>query len=84
VAEGFHKGTVCGYEGGMIAFAKTLAEREANGDPRLSLEERYVDHEGYVDAVKAAAAHAMAEGFLLQEDADALIADAEASNVLNP
>jgi len=26
----------------------------------------------------------MAEGFLLQEDADALIADAEASNVLNP
>jgi hypothetical protein len=84
VAEGFHKGTVCGYEGGMIAFAKTKAERLASGDPRLSLEERYGDHEGYVNAVRAAAAHALAEGFLLPDDAAKLIAQAEASNVLNP
>jgi hypothetical protein len=28
--------------------------------------------------------HALARGFLLQEDADSLIAEAEASNVLNP
>ena len=83
-ATGFHKGKVCNYEGGWIPFAKTRAERLANGDPRLSLQERYGDHAGYVAAVKAAAASVVARGFLLQEDADSLIAEAEASNVLNP
>jgi Alpha/beta hydrolase domain len=83
-ASGFHKGKVCNYQGGWIPFAKTRAERLANGDLRLSLEERYGNHAGYVAAVKAAAANALARGFLLQEDADALIAQAEASNVLNP
>ena len=66
----------------MIPFAATRAERMANGDPRLSLEERYRTHEGYVEAVRAAAARAVSERFLLQEDADALIAQAAASNVL--
>ena len=42
----FHKGKICNYAGGMIPFAKTKAERMANGDPRLSLEERYRTHEG--------------------------------------
>ena len=83
-ASGFHKGKVCNYEGGWIPFAKTRAERLANGDARLSLEERYGDHAGYVAAVKAAAANAAARGFLLEEDRAALIAEAEASNVLNP
>jgi hypothetical protein len=68
----------------MIPFAKTKAERLASGDPRLSLEERYKDHAGYVSAVRAAAAKAVAAGFLLQADADALIAQADASAVLNP
>ena len=83
-AEGFHKGKICNYEGGMIPFAKTKSEREASGDPRLSLEERYGNHAGYVAAVTKAAANAVAQGFLLQADADALIAQAQASNVLNP
>ena len=82
VAAGFHKGRLCNYAAGMIPFATTRAERMANGDPRLSLEERYRTHEGYVDAVRAAAAKAVAERFLLQEDAEALIAEASASNVL--
>lgn len=84
VAEGFHKGKICNYAGGMIPFATTKAEREAKGDPRLSLEERYKDHAGYVAAVRAAAAKAVTAGFLLQPDADRLIGLAEASNVLNP
>ena len=78
----FHKGKLCTYAGGMIPFAKTQAERAASGDPRLSLEERYRDHAGYVAAVRKAAANAMAQGFLLQRDADALIAAAEQSAVL--
>jgi hypothetical protein len=81
-ATGFHKGQVCNYQGGWIPFAKTKAERLANHDPRRSLEERYVNHQGYVDAVKAAAANAVSQGYLLQTDADALIAAAQASSVL--
>jgi hypothetical protein len=83
-ASGFHKGKVCNYQGGWIPFAKTKAERDLTGDPRLSLEERYGTHAGYVAAVRKAAAEIVAQGFLLQADADALIAAAEASNVLNP
>jgi hypothetical protein len=79
---GFHKGHICNYAGGMIPFAKTRAERTANEDPRLSLEERYVNHAGYVAAVEAAARKAVAEGFLLEPDAKTLIAAADASNVL--
>jgi hypothetical protein len=83
VSSGFFKGQICNYAGGMIPFATTKAERTASGDPRLSLEERYTNHAGYVDAVKKAAARAVASAFLLQADADALVAQAAASNVLN-
>ena len=82
VADGFHKGKLCNYAGGMIPFAVTKAERMAKGDPRLSLEERYKDHDGYVAAVRAAAAKAVTEKFLLRDDADKLIAQAAASDVL--
>ena len=68
----------------MIPFAKTKAERTASNDPRLSLEERYNDHSGYVVAVRAATANAVAQGFLLQADADLLIDQADASQVLRP
>lgn len=78
----FHQGKICNYAGGMIPFARTQAERVANSDPRLSLEERYGDHGGYVAAVKKAAAQAVETGFLLQADADALIAAADRSQVL--
>ncbi|MPZ87566.1 MAG: hypothetical protein GEU81_05715 [Nitriliruptorales bacterium] len=83
-AEGFHAGKICNYAGGMIPFATTRAERLANGDPRLSLEERYGDHDGYVAAVERAAATAVDEGFLLPDDAEALIRRAADSNVLRP
>jgi hypothetical protein len=81
-AGGFHKDQICYYAGGMIPFARTAEERKANNDPRLSLQERYGSHEGYVAAVTKAAARAVAEGFLLQVDAAALIAAAEKSAVL--
>lgn len=81
-AAGFHKGQLCNYAGGMIPFAKTRAERLANEDPRPSLEERYHTHEGYVAAVTAAAQKAADSGFLLASDRKALIAAAEASDVL--
>ncbi len=81
-AAGFYQGKNCNYAGGMIPFAKTKAERLANEDPRLSLEERYHDHAGYVAAVRAAAGKAADAGFLLPADEKALVAAADASDVL--
>ncbi len=78
----FHKDQICNYAGGMIPFARSAAERKAKGDPRLSLEERYGSHAGYVEAVKKAAVRAVAAGFLLPVDADWLVKAAEASKVL--
>ena len=78
----FHKDQICNYMGGMIPFARTAAERQAAGDPRPSLEERYGSHDGYVAAVQKAAARAMEGGFLLKDDADALVRAAESSKVL--
>src|SRR5215471_4626794 len=81
-AEGFHKGQLCNYAGGMVPFAKTKAERMANEDPRPSLEERYGSHEGYVAKVKEAAEKIVKQGFLLQVDADRMIDQANKSDVL--
>jgi hypothetical protein len=81
-ARGFDKGKQCALSGGYLPFAKTKAERLAVADPRLSLEERYSNHAGYVAAVRAAAEMAVNERFLLREDADRLIAQAKASDAL--
>jgi Alpha/beta hydrolase domain len=81
-AAGFYKGKECNFAGGMIPFAKTKAERAAAEDPRPSLEERYGSHTGYVAAVQLAARKAVTEGFLLPADEKALVAAAEASDVL--
>ena len=78
----FHAGQVCNYVGGMVPFFKTKLQREAAGDPRLSLEERYGTHAGYVAAVTAAANNAFAKNYLLAADRDALIAQAKGSDVL--
>jgi hypothetical protein len=61
----FHAGQVCDYVGGMVPFAKTREQRLANKDPRLSLEERYGTHQGYVNAVRNAANNAACKGYLL-------------------
>jgi hypothetical protein len=81
-ASGFHAGQVCDYVGGYVPFARTKAERTATGDTRLSLEERYGTHDGYVTAVRSAAQKAFAEGYLLAEDRDRLIQQAADSAVL--
>ena len=81
-ARPFHQGQICNYVGGMIPFAKNLAERQATGDPRLSLQERYGDHAGYVKAVTQAVERVQKSGFLLPQDGMRLIQEAEASRVL--
>ena len=53
--------------------------RSAKKDPRLSLEERYGDHAGYVKQFTAATEKLVAERLLLREDADLLIAKAKSA-----
>jgi len=71
----------CDAAGQRIAFAKTKAERLAAGDPRLSLEERYLDHADYVAKVTRAVQELRAQRLLLPEDADAYVAAAQAASV---
>jgi alpha/beta hydrolase family protein len=81
-APGHRNPDLCGLTGSYIPFAQTKAERLATGDSRLSLEERYQNHEGFVNAVRKAAHELVKKRFLLQVDADAFISAAESSNVL--
>jgi hypothetical protein len=57
----------------LIPFARTKEEREAAGDPRPSLAERYGTRETYAAKVEAAAAALVAERLLLPADADAYV-----------
>jgi alpha/beta hydrolase family protein len=79
---GFFKGQICGFTGGYVPFAATKTERQAAGDPRLSLEERYGTQDGYMCVVRRAAEQLVQSRFLLREDADRTIAAAAATNVL--
>jgi len=71
---------LCDRDGSFIAFSKTRAEREAVGDPRLSLEERYGSRADYVAKVKATADALVAERLLLPADAAAYVQAAETSD----
>jgi len=82
VASGPLKGNEGNLASGYIPFPMTKAARLASGDPRLSVEERYGSQEGYNCVVRAAARRNVKARFLLQQDADRLIAQAAASNVL--
>ncbi len=86
ISAGVFKGQLCNNNGttvaGYIPFARTQAERMASGDSRLSLEERYHTHEGYVKAVKDASKELVSERYLLQADADAMVEQATKSDVL--
>ena len=72
-AEGYGAGTLFPLQGAVVPFAATRAEREAAGDPRPSLAERYPDNAAYLNAVRAAAARMVAERILLPQDAERAI-----------
>jgi len=55
-------------QGSYIPFPLTRAERERTKDPRLSIEERYKDHQGYLGKVGEAARELARQGYLLEED----------------
>jgi Alpha/beta hydrolase domain len=63
----------CSLVGAFLPFAATRQAREAAGDQRLSLEERYHDQDDYVNRIGVAAREAETEGFLLPEDAAIIV-----------
>jgi hypothetical protein len=61
-------GITGGLAGWTLPFPATRADREAIGDPRLSIAERYLSREDYVQQVRAAAQTLVDQGYLLVED----------------
>jgi hypothetical protein len=63
---------VLGITGGLVGwtlpFPATRADREATGDPRWSIAERYASKDDYLRQVHAAAQTLIDEGYLLAED----------------
>ncbi len=55
-------------KGSTIPFPATRKDREAAGDPRVSIEERYASRDDYVAQVKKAAQTLVAQGYALSED----------------
>jgi hypothetical protein len=59
--------------GSFIPFARTAAEREKSGDPRLSVAERYSSREQYMGKFSVAAMKLIHDRFLLREDLAAVL-----------
>jgi hypothetical protein len=78
----FPEGELCDRDGTYAPFAATRAEREANNDPRPSLEERYGDHAGYMRQVEQAVKKLVAERLLLAEDGAVFVAKAKSEETV--
>lgn len=59
--------------GSTFLFAATRQQREAAGDPRPSLEERYASRADYVDRVRVVARALAADRYLLEADIELLV-----------
>jgi hypothetical protein len=59
--------------GSTIPFPATRAERQASGDPRPSIEERYTSREDYLLQVQQAAEVLVQQGYLLAEDLSTIL-----------
>jgi hypothetical protein len=65
----FPEGELCDRDGTYSPFPRTRAEREARGDPRPSLEERYGSHAVYAKRYEEAVQRLVQQRLLLPEDA---------------
>ena len=62
------------FAGATIPFPRTRAEREASGDPRPSIAERYRSRDDYLERVRRAAVALASERYILDEDVDLTVA----------
>jgi hypothetical protein len=65
-------------QGFTLWFARTVEERNEAGDPRRSIEERYLNRELYLDQVRQAAGELVEAGYVLAEDVMTIVEDASA------
>ena len=72
----YPEGELCDREGSYLPFAASRADRQAAGDPRPSLEERYASRAAYVKQVEAASQALVDARLLLPEDAARYIDEA--------
>jgi hypothetical protein len=61
------------FYGSFVPFAKTAAERQKSGDPRLSIAERYASRDEYMGKFAEAATKLIHERFLLREDLPSML-----------
>jgi hypothetical protein len=58
------------FAGATIPFARTRRERDASGDPRPSIEERYRSRDDYLERVRRAGQALVAQRYMLDEDVE--------------
>ena len=73
---------LCDLLGTMIPLPRSVEEAAERHDPRQSLKSLYGNHDGYVRQVRASVERLQEDRLLLPEDAEALIREAQESNVL--
>src|SRR5271166_2023892 len=64
------------WDGSFVPFPRTEGERRLSGDPRPSLEVRYVNRADYEAKLRAKAVVVARDGFLRQEEVDDLVGEA--------
>ena len=62
--------------GSTMPFPPNQEEREAWGDPRLSIDERYASRDDYLERVRGEARKLVDERYLLAEDLETVIGHA--------
>ncbi|MBI4499111.1 MAG: hypothetical protein HY689_14575 [Chloroflexi bacterium] len=65
-------------QGTAIPFPRTANERAERGDPRPAIDERYASREEYLARVREACEGLAAQGYLLREDIEPVVAQAGA------
>jgi hypothetical protein len=80
----YPEGELCDREGSYVPFARTQAERQAKGDPRPSFEERYGNHEAYVQKVNETVRELEEARLLLPEDATRFVDEAACRKAFEP
>ena len=79
--EDLFRDAACELTGSFVPFAATKAERDAVGDPRPSIAERYPTKAAYIKAMREAADRLVTARMLLPEDAYRLLTEAENNGI---
>jgi len=69
---------LAGLVGSFEPFAKTPEERKKSGDSRLSIAERYLSKQDYLDRVERASGDLVTQRFMLAGDVEAAVRRASA------